>query len=68
MNEAKAKSDQLARNEKLKAESKARIAKQKREEDQARQDRENYRGFHWRGENYFIEWGGHKIPKRKWEK
>jgi len=62
MDEAKAKSDRLARNERLKAESKARVAKQRKEEDQARQDRENYQGFQWEGKDYFVQWRGHKIP------
>jgi hypothetical protein len=56
-------SDRLARHEKIKAESKARVAaKRKREEDQAIQDRKDYQGFHWEGKDYFVEWRGHRIP------
>lgn len=58
----KEKSDRLARHERLEAESKARVAKRKREEDQARQDRRDYQGFHWKGTDYFVEWRGEKKP------
>lgn len=73
MNEAQAKSDRLARAEKLKAESRARVAKRKREQDQAIQDRKDFQGFHWEGKHYFVEWRGHRIPipetggKKQWE-
>jgi HK97 family phage prohead protease len=58
----KKEADRLANKERLLAESKARIAKRQREEDQTRQDRRDNQGFHWKGEDYFVEWRGHKIP------
>ncbi len=69
----KKEADRLARHEKIKAEAKAQIVKQKREKQQAKQDRNDFQGFSWEGKDYFVEWRGHKVAipeifgKKQWE-
>ena len=69
---AKAKA-MIAKWEKEKALKKERLEQEQKQRDKARDEaarvlrtREKYQGTYWGGEDHFVEFGGHKIPKSKW--